>query len=212
MFDTILQNTITLMAVINPAICAMLLSRLSPDDKSDQRKNANKAMLLVGIVLAITSIAGSAILNAFEISLDAFQIVGGIILFYIGMSMMNATLVDDEEDPEGISTLVMFAASPGTIAITITLSSQSGDGWFPVELLISIAAVIVITWAVLYAMIYLGTKLNTSGQSYITKFMGLLVMGMGAQFMLEGIKSFFLESDEGKQALLRMGEMLYALV
>lgn len=205
MFNQILQNTITLMAVINPAICAMLLSQLSPDDKSEQRANANKAMLLVGVVLTITAVAGSAILNAFDISLDAFQIVGGIILFYIGMSMMNATLVDDE-NPKGISTLVMFAASPGTIAITITLSSQSGDGWFPVELLISVAAVIVITWAVLYAMIYLGTKLNTSGQSYITKFMGLLVMGMGAQFMLEGIKSFFLESDEGKQALLYLSE------
>lgn len=205
MFNQILQNTITLMAVINPAICAMLLSQLSPDDKSEQRANANKAMLLVGVVLTITAVAGSAILNAFDISLDAFQIVGGIILFYIGMSMMNATLVDDE-NPKGISTLVMFAASPGTIAITITLSSQSGDGWFPAELLISVAAVIVITWAVLYAMIYLGTKLNTSGQSYITKFMGLLVMGMGAQFMLEGIKSFFLESDEGKQALLYLSE------
>ena len=104
------------------AICAMLLVRLSPDDKADQRSNANKAMGIVAIILVITAIAGSAILNAFEISLDAFQIVGGVILVYIGISMMNETLVDDEK-PDGIGTLVMFAASPGTIATTISRNS-----------------------------------------------------------------------------------------
>ncbi len=198
MWSQILQNTITLMAVINPAICAMLLMRLSPDNKSDQRANANKAMGLVALILAITAIAGSAILNAFEISLDAFQIVGGVILVYIGISMMNETLVDDEK-PEGISTLVMFAASPGTVATTITLSTSSGEGWFPAEVLIAIAAAIFITGVQLYAMIYFGSKMNSSMQSYITKFMGLLVMGMGVQFILEGVRSFFLETDEEQQ-------------
>ncbi|CAN5222811.1 MarC family protein [soil metagenome] len=208
MFNQILQNTITLMAVINPAICAMLLVRLSPDDKGEQRSNANKAMGLVALILVITAIAGSAILNAFEISLDAFQIVGGVILIYIGMSMMNETLVDDDK-PKGISTLVMFAASPGTVATTITLSSNAGDDWFPAEVLIGIGVAIVVTWAVLYAMIYLGTKLNNKGQSYISKFMGLLVMGMGVQFLLEGVKSFFFESDEGKKALLEGAQQVW---
>lgn len=207
MFNQIVQNTITLMAVINPAICAMLLLKLSPDDKSEQRTNAHKAMLLVGIVLTIAAIAGSAVLNAFDISLDAFQIVGGIILAYIGISMMNATLVDDE-NPEGIGTLVMFAASPGTIATTITLSSKSGDGWFPVAVLVGIAAAISITWLQLQGIIYFGKQIKSSGQSYITKFMGLLVMGMGAQFMLEGIKGFFFQEGNGQQALLMLESVL----
>ena len=201
MADQIIQNTITLMAVINPAICAMLLARLSPNNKADQRANANKAILLVSVVLGITAVAGSAILNAFDISLDAFQIVGGVILIYIGMSMMNATLVDDDE-PDGISTLVMFAASPGTVATTITLSMGSGESWFPVEVLIAIAIALVVTWLVLYAMIHFGTKLGTSGQSYISKFMGLLVMGMGVQFVLEGIKSFFFGTSEEASTLI----------
>lgn len=196
------------MAVINPAICAMLLARLSPDDKAEQRTNANKAMGLVAIILVITAIAGSAILNAFEISLDAFQIVGGVILIFIGMSMMNATLVNDDK-PDGISTLVMFAASPGTVATTITLSSSADEGWFPIAVLIGIAIAIAVTWVVLYAMIYLGTKLNTSVQGYISKFMGLLVMGMGVQFVLEGIKSFFFESEEGEKALIEIAQQVW---
>lgn len=212
MWSQILQYTITLMAVINPAICAMLLLKLSPDNKADQRANANKAIGLVAIILVITAIAGSAILNAFEISLDAFQIVGGVILVYIGISMMNETLVDDEK-PEGISTLVMFAASPGTVATTITLSTGSGGGWFPVEVLIAIAAATVITWLQLCVVIFLGSKIKTSGQSYITKFMGLLVMGMGVQFLLEGIRSFFLETDKEQQdALLEVVRQAWVLV
>lgn len=210
----ILQNAITLLAVVNPAICAMLLVRLSPDDKSAQRKNANKAILMVAVILVITAIAGSAILNAFEISLDAFRMVGGAILVYIGVSMMQATLVDDdddEEDSEGIGKLVMFAASPGTVATTITLSSSAGEEWFPVEVLIAIAAALAITWGVLFAMIQFGTKLNTQSQSYVSKFMGLLVMGMGVQFFMEGIKSFFFESDNGEQALLEMASYLALL-
>lgn len=201
MLSQILQYTITLMAVINPAICAMLLARLSPEDKAAQRGNANKAILLVAVVLGVTAIAGSAILNAFDISLDAFQIVGGVILIYIGMSMMNATLVNDEK-PDGISKLVMFAASPGTVATTITLSMNSGDNWFPIELLIAIAIALTVTWLVLYVMINFGTKLDTGGQSYISKFMGLLVMGMGVQFVLEGIKSFFFGTNESASALI----------
>lgn len=212
MWSQVLQYTITLMAVINPAICAMLLLKLSPDDKADQRANANKAVGMVALILAITAIAGSAILNAFEISLDAFQIVGGVILVYIGISMMNETLVDDEK-PEGIGTLVMFAASPGTIATTITLSTGSGGGWFPVEVLIAIAAAIVVTWAQLQAVVFFGSRLKTSGQSYITKFMGLLVMGMGVQFLLEGVRSFFFETEKEQQdALLEVVKQAWVMV
>lgn len=46
-------------------------------------------------------------------------------------------------------------------------------------------------------------------QGYITKFMGLLVMGMGVQFVLEGIRSFFFETVKEKNALLEVLQQVW---
>ena len=118
------QAIIAMLAVINPVVCgAMLLEIQKGQDLNTNIKAAIKAMSIVLIILLLSSFGGKHILNTFGISMEAFKIVGGVIIGFIGIQMMFE--LNNKSNPDAnegdLSRLVMFAASPGTIAMAITL-------------------------------------------------------------------------------------------
>lgn len=195
-----LQAIVTLLALVNPAVCASIFSSLvSESSKTYKAMCAVKTAFVVCIVLGLAALFGANILALFGVSLDAFAIAGGGILSFIGIKMLmqtggsggNADRLEHDKDVS-LSPLILFAASPGTITGVITISSSHSDVGVPVSSLVAIAVVTVVLLCVLLAVSYLPRRASKSGlgRQMITSYLGVIVIAMGVQFAFTGIKQF----------------------
>jgi multiple antibiotic resistance protein len=188
-----LQSIIAMLAVINPVVCgAMLLDIQKGKDLNKNIKAAFKAMLIVLLILLVSAFGGKFILNIFGISVEAFKIVGGVIIGIIGFQMLfglnNNTSNDENED---LTKLILFAASPGTITMVMTLAAVHHYEGIPISAIVGVVVAVIISIGIILFMLFMAAKKNVRGQGFITKFMGLIIVAMGLQFMLDGIKDFF---------------------
>ena len=130
-FHQMVQAIVTVLAVINPVVCASifvtLTQKLAP---ARRRQAAVKVALSILIILVASALVGLQVLRVFGISLDVFRIVGGMIIAYMGFDMLRGRQTvgqaepanDDIDAPSSLAPLVMFAAGPGTITAVVTLA------------------------------------------------------------------------------------------
>jgi multiple antibiotic resistance protein len=197
----IIRAIVTIFSLVNPVICVSIFANLqSQNAKADQYKAALKAMLMVAVILSLSAVGGAKVLDIFGISLQAFSVAGGLILAWMGFSMLskkpNKPDASDHSSGPGnatITPLVMFAASPGTITGVITLSVSHSAQGLPVTALIAVMVVCLITLLMLVASVRVeggDVKPESLGRDMMSRFMGLIVLAMGVQFTLAGLKGF----------------------
>ena len=195
------QAVATLFSLVNPGVSALIFSNIVQGySRKDAIRSATVAMLAVAFILALAALVGGPLLQVFGISMDAFSVAGGGVLTFIGFSMLQgqgapstgSAAVPDTRDSPNLGPLILFAASPGTITGVITVSAVHTPEAFPVTAILAIAIVVVVTWLVL-----LGVSLKTgTGKSsgiardMTSRYMGLIVIAMGLQFVLTGYKAF----------------------
>ena len=84
------QAIVTVLAVINPVVCGSIFLNLTPNLESQQRRReAAHVALIILVILVAAAFIGLHVLRVFGISLDVFQIVGGIIIAYMGFDMLG---------------------------------------------------------------------------------------------------------------------------
>lgn len=188
-----LQSIIAMLAVINPVVCgAMLLDIQKGKELKINIRAAFKAMLIVLLILLISAFGGKIILNIFGISVEAFKIVGGVIIGIIGFQMLFGLGNNNDNDKNGdLTKLILFAASPGTITMVMTLAAVHNYEGIPISAIVGVVVAVIISIGIILFMLFIAAKKNARGQGFITKFMGLIIVAMGLQFMLDGIKDFF---------------------
>lgn len=153
----------------------------------------------MGILLAAT-IVGLKILSIFNISLDVFRVVGGMIIAYMGFDMLRGSHTVAQAPPaeEDVTTnssmgpLIMFAAGPGTITAIVTLAAVHTPDGLPVTAIIAALTGAAATLLALVLAVQLGSRVGKGTQAIVTRFMGLIVASMGMQFVLVGTRAFFL--------------------
>lgn len=202
-----LQAIATVLSLINPAISGAIFSMLESGRSSQAKiRDAVKGGLAILAILGLTAVFGAQVLKTFGVSLDAFSVAGGCVLAWMGFGMIKGDSKQDSsnsESPTGgtsndndsgsvsLSPLVLFAASPGTITGVITLSVAHSKTDLPVTALIAIAVSVVVTVVVMILLsIFGGNKQGGLVKETITHLMGLIVLAMGFQFALTGIKEF----------------------
>ena len=195
----LVQAVVTVLAVINPVVCGSIFLTLTPKLALAQKRwAAVKVALSILIILVTSALVGLKVLSIFNISLDAFRVVGGMIIAYMGFDMLRgghtvgrAPPAEGDVDAGSLAPLIMFAAGPGTITAVVTLAAVHTPDSVPIT---AIAAGVIgagITFAALLVAIQLGSRLGQSTQAIVTRFMGLIVASMGIQFVLEGLKAFW---------------------
>lgn len=181
-----------MLAVINPFVCGAMLLHAEPNGTTRSKiLHAVKAMSSVLVILLIAAIFGHYILKVFGISMDAFKIVGGIIISFIGFQMLGGPKPNHHESDGGLGELVMFAASPGSIAMVITLAVTHNRENIPVVAIAGTTIAVLMTLVIMVTMLLVMAHEKPGGQPLFTRFMGLIIVAMGLQFMLDGIKHFF---------------------
>jgi len=194
------QAVVTVLAVINPAVCGSIFLTLTPGLAPAQRRAAAvKVALSILVILAASALIGLKVLAVFNISLDVFRIVGGMIIAFMGFDMLRGhQTVGQAPDndgaaaaPNSFAPLIMFAAGPGTITAVVTLAAVHTPDRLPATALVASIIGAAVTFAVLLLVVKLGSHLNRGTQAVVTRFMGLIVASMGMQFVLTGLKEFF---------------------
>jgi multiple antibiotic resistance protein len=193
------QAIVTVIAVINPVVCGSIFLTLTPKlTQAQRRRAASRVALSILIILVGSALIGLKVLGIFNISIDVFGIVGGMIIAYMGFDMLSGrhTVVqkppanDEAAVPSSLSPLIMFAAGPGTITAVVTLAAAHTPDGFPLTAIVAAVTGAVVTFAALLLAVGLGSRLGRSTQAMITRFMGLIVASMGMQFVLTGLKTY----------------------
>ena len=194
-----LQAVLTVLSLVNPVICAAIFSKISQGKSAGaQLADATKAAVAVIAILCLAALAGAQLLKVFGISLQAFQVAGGMVLVWMGFIMLrgnssptsaaSATDDDAQATDASLAPLILFAASPGTITGVITLSISHSAHEIPVTALVAVVIAMTVTW-----LIMILTSRTSGGKKpglmhdVTTRFMGLIVLAMGVQFALTGL-------------------------
>ena len=203
MVTTILTFSLTVFtgffAIMNPiANTPVFLGLVGDRDASERKSIAKTSCITAFLIVLFFVIIGKYLFELFGITIPAFKITGGILLFYVGFEMLQSkrSKIHHNEDIEpddgvAISPLAIpILAGPGTI---VTAMNYITDGS-----IIHIAIVIVI-FALMVYLTYLAFSLSELivkkiGNHLITvigKIMGLILAIMGAGMTIEGIKLAF---------------------
>lgn len=197
-----LQAIATVLSLVNPMICGAMFARIaSGRDRAAQLADVSKATLAVLVILAVAALVGARVLQVFGVSLDAFSVAGGGVLAWIGFSMLRANSApaqspskESADENRSITPVILFAASPGTITGVITLAVAHTKAHLPVTALVAVAVAAAVMWIVMVLMARGGTRAPGGLlRDTATQFMGLIVVAMGVQFALTGVRNFFLE-------------------
>ena len=190
----------SLLAMVNPLGALTIFVGLTAGYSARHRRfTALWACVAAAAILMVFALFGTNILRFFGITTYAFRIAGGIIFFAVGWDMLQArrsrskTTPEEEEEsaekaevavvPIGIPTL----AGPGAITTVIALMGQTGG---PVEaglVYIGILVVLLISLAALLAGPSILRLIGQTGINVFTRLMGLLVMVIGVQFVIDGV-------------------------
>jgi multiple antibiotic resistance protein len=192
----------SLLAIVNPlSAVPMFLAITAPYTAARRGATLRRAILTAILTLVAFALLGTFILTFFGITANAFRITGGILFLGIGSDMLQAKRSREksnaEEDlestvrddvaiiPLGIPTL----AGPGAITTVITLEAQAQRVTDHVAVYGAIVIVMLIAWVALAVAPALFRRLGQTGLNVMTRLMGLLVMVVGTQFIIDGLRA-----------------------
>ena len=192
----------TLFTLINPiGIAPLLVVMTERFTKNERIKIAKKGSATALITLLLFAILGSLIFSFFGITIEAFQIMGGILFFRNGLRMLDAkvgrsrtTPAEQEESQESddiaISPIgIPLIAGPGAITATMLLSSQTPHIHSYLTLGLSILIVLAFVYIILRNGDVLMRVLGTSVMRIIQRLMGLILLVIAVQFVINGTVS-----------------------
>ena len=163
-----------------------------------------KAVTVSGIVLALFALGGARFIHMMGISIDAFRIAGGVMLFLIALEMVFAresgTKITSEEKTEvqqraDISVFPLafpFIAGPGALAtVLLTFGTLKPDLMLTIGLLAVIALILVITLALMLLTPLVNRVMGVTGAHVVSRLAGVVLAALAVQFMIDGLKGAF---------------------
>jgi multiple antibiotic resistance protein len=205
MSELFISALVTFFVVIDPPGCAPIFASLTAGTPTTHRRTmAIRSTLVASGILLFFAALGEKLLSSMGISLDAFRIAGGIMLFMIAVDMVfekrterrahRAEEVKNQPEHEDISVFPMaipMIAGPGSIASVMLLMAQAKGIESSLTVLGALAVVMVILVTLLLlagpVMKVLGYKM----EAMITRILGVVLAALAAQYVIDGVKAAF---------------------
>lgn len=194
----------SLLSIVDPfAAVPVFLALLGHEPRDVQKRTALRAALTCLFVLGTFGLVGSLLFRFFGITLPAFKIAGGILLFGVGLEMMQAkrsktraTVAEEAEaetkDDVGLMPLGLpLLSGPGSIAAVMVLVGKAPDLPHRLGVVAAIAAVSLLAFLVLRSAGFFARLLGQTGINVIGRIMGLILAAIAIQFVLEGVTEAF---------------------
>lgn len=189
---------VTLFVVLDPpGLVPLFIALTSGMDNAHRRAIALRACVVAAIILMLFGFLGEAVIGFIGITMPAFRIAGGILLFLTALDMLferrtqrrEGKQAETDHDPSIFPLAIPLIAGPGAIATMILLTGEAGGGWEGSFLVIGLMlAVVVSTYVFLLAAPPLEKLLGRTGTLIITRLLGMLLAALSIQFIIDGIK------------------------
>ena len=203
MTELFISAFVTFFVVIDPPGCAPIFASLTQGATAVHRRTmALKSVLIAAAILLFFAVLGEALLTKLGVSLHAFKIAGGIMLFLIALEMVfekrqerrsnRAEEVKRDEEVEDISVFPMgipMIAGPGSIAAVMLLMARNEGLAATFTVLGALAANLVL---VLLALLAAGPLMRLVGhkvEGMVTRLLGVILAALAVQFVLDGIEA-----------------------
>ncbi|WP_299023530.1 MarC family protein [uncultured Sulfitobacter sp.] len=192
---------VTLLVVIDPIAIAPIFLAVTPDMTPAMRERiARRAVLVGGLILVVFALAGEAVLDFIGISMAAFRVAGGMLLFLTALDMLferrtkrreDSSEPDPvHEDPSVFPLGIPLIAGPGAIASVILLVGEKPGG----EGLLIVLGMTAVILLFMYIMLRLSSRLEQAlgkvAINVFTRIFGMLLAALSVQFVLDGLAEF----------------------
>lgn len=194
----------TLFVIIDPPGMTPMFLALTQDMTAAQRRIIAIRSIVISFVLMVAFIMlGEALLGFIGISMPAFRIAGGILLFITALEMLfqkrqarredtaNEGVTEHQDDPSVFPLAMPLIVGPGAITTLILLAGQA-EGVADFAAIIGVvAAVLISLLAFLLTSSIVERALGKTGLNIVTRILGMLLAALATQFVLDGISQSF---------------------
>ena len=189
---------VTLFVIIDPIGLAPLFVALTHGmDARTRRGIAIRACVIAAMLLVLFAALGEAVLGFVGISMPAFRIAGGILLFLTALDMLferrskrREDQADERPDPSVFPLAIPLIAGPGAIASVILLTGEMGGLQGFATTVLVMAAVLGIVFALFMVAGLLERALGRTGINVVTRLLCMLLAALAVQFVLDGLRAF----------------------
>jgi multiple antibiotic resistance protein len=203
-FDYLKTALVTLLVTLDPPGLAPVFIGLTLGmTNAAKREVALRACLIAFAILAAFAFGGRAVMDALGISIPAFRIAGGLLLFYIAFDMVfalkaerkrelasDAVSIDHIRNVAAFPLAIPLMAGPGSITATMLLAGRAGGDWLELAGLMAIVALVMAATLVTYlAAERVSNLLGTTGNVVLTRMLGVVLAALAVQFVIDGVTS-----------------------
>ena len=194
----------TLFVVVDPLGVAPIFVALTREmEVLERRKTLARALLIAFGVTLFFLVAGPALLSYLGVTVFAFSISGGILLFIASLPMLfghRPALQSPERDEQGLigediaifPLAIPLLSGPGTITTILLLDNQAGANLSLIGTLALVsAAVYLVSWCILFGSERLIARLGEGKVRIITRVLGIVLAALAVQYVLNGVGGYY---------------------
>lgn len=161
-----------------------------------------RACLIAFAVLAGSALIGDWLLRTLSITLPAFRIAGGLLLFSIASEMVFGVRIErqsqqaEEAIEEHVRNIAAFPlavplmAGPGAITATVLLAGRADGHWLHLALLLGVVAVVLVaSFVVFLTATRISRLLGTTGNVVLSRLLGVLLAALAVQYVVDGVRA-----------------------
>lgn len=184
--------------LINPLGTMPIFMSMTADlSVKERNRTARKASIIAFFTILFFAFTGQLLFSFFNISVNSFRMVGGVIFFLMGMDMLNARLAKFKVGNENVKAYVddisitplaiPMICGPGAITNAIVLMDDAITLDKKIVLISTIFLVILLTFIILFSASKIMKILGDTGNKVLMRIMGLIVMVIAVEFFFSGL-------------------------
>ena len=199
-FQFALVTFTSVLFIVDPiAVVPTYLVITQGQGQAQRRVTARRACIAATLLLVTFAAVGRGIFELFGITMPAFRIAGGLILWLVAMDMLHGNRSTQEGTAEiseatakedvAVTPLAMpMLAGPGAISTVMVLSGQARTTAQTIVVYASILLALLIAWGTLRAAERLVLRMGQTGIRVMTRLMGLMLAAIAVQFVITGVR------------------------
>jgi multiple antibiotic resistance protein len=202
LLDFLKTAFVTMLVTLDPPGLAPVFIGLTLGmTRAAQREVALRATIIAFAILAAFAFGGGGAMDLLGISIPAFRIAGGLLLFYIAFEMIfelrsqrkqelasDAVTIDRIRNVAAFPLAIPIMSGPGSITATMLLAGRAGSDW---QALTGLMAIIAVVMALCYLTFLMAERvsrlLGTTGNLVLTRMLGVVLAALAVQFVINGV-------------------------
>jgi multiple antibiotic resistance protein len=201
MLDQIVHSFVAFLVILDPVGVAVIFAGMTPGASEEfRRRTAWQATIIASVLVLVFGLLGEALLGALGVSMPAFRIAGGILLFLLATDMIFARpsgirkpTGPEQEEAARQSDISVFPlafpllAGPGALTSVVLSVSRAREPLEFAGIIASLAVVLALTLLALLSANRVAKLLGITGANVIGRVLGIILAAMAAQYVLDGI-------------------------